>query len=267
MVAVAEHHLCGHLGVSATITRILSKYWIIHIRILVKQIVSKCIVCCKRRKTLCSQSTGQLPIEIIQPSLPFSSKDFDFFGPYSIKGEVQKRIRGKCYGVIFVCMVSRAVYVDVSLNYSIDSLLQVLHRFTSVRGWPNKIFSDQGSQLVAASKELRDIIKGIDWNLLKRFSVNYNTEWDFAAADSPWINSATEALVKTVKRSLNTEVGEQVLSFVELQTVMFEAAQIVNQRPIGSHPSTPEDGTYLCPNDLILGRSSSHAPQGPFKET
>ena len=163
-------------------------------------------------------------------------------------------------------MVSRAVYVDVSQSYYIDSLLQVLHRFTSVRGWPSKIFSDQGSQLVAASKELRDIIKGIDWDLLKRFSVNYNTEWNFAPADSPWVNGATEALVKTVKRSLNTAVGEQVLSFVELQTVMFEAAQIVNQRPIGSHPSTPEDGTYLCPNDLILGRSSSHVPQGPFKE-
>ena len=72
--------------------------------------------------------------------------------------------------------------------------------------------------------------------------------------------------MKTVKRSFNTAVGGQVLSFAQLQTVMFEAAEIVNQRPIGSHPSTPENGTYSCPNDLILGRSSSHAPQGPFKE-
>lgn len=23
---------------------------------------------------------------------------------------------------------------------------------------------------------------------------------------------------------------------------------------------------YLCPNDLTLGRTSTHAPQGPFKE-
>ena len=29
------------------------------------------------------------------------------------------------------------------------------------------------------------------------------------------------------------------------------------------HPSSPEDGTYLCPNDL-LGRASSAVPQGPF---
>ena len=43
-----------------------------------------------------------------------------------------------------------------------------------------------------------------------------------APADSPWVNGATEVLVKTVKRSLNAAVGEQVLSFVELQTVMIE---------------------------------------------
>ena len=48
---------------------------------------------------------------------------------------------------------------------------------------------------------------------------------------------------------------------------MFEAAQIVNQRPIGRKSSIyTRRWNILCPNDLILGRSSSHAPQGPFKE-
>ena len=45
-----------------------------------------------------------------------------------------------------------------------------------------------------------------------------------------------------------------------------EAASLVNERPIGVHPHSPEDGTYLCPNDLLLGRATSSAPGGPFKE-
>ena len=38
------------------------------------------------------------------------------------------------------------------------------------------------------------------------------------------------------------------------------------QRPIGRNPLTLHDGTYLCPNDLLLGRSSNKVPQGPFEE-
>ena len=33
------------------------------------------------------------------------------------------------------------------------------------------------------------------------------------------------------------------------------------------HPRDPEDGVYLSPNDLILGRSTSRIPSGPFDET
>ena len=47
---------------------------------------------------------------------------------------------------------------------------------------------------------------------------------------------------------------------------MFEAAHLVNQRPIGIKPCDPNQGTYLGPNDLILGRSSPDIPQGSFKE-
>ena len=76
---------------------------------------------------------------------------------------------------------------------------------------------------------------------------------------------STESLVKSVKRSLNTAIGDHILTFSELQTTVFECAQLVNQRPIGRHPTDPEDRSYLCPNDLILGRSTSHLPQGPFE--
>lgn len=61
-------------------------------------------------------------------------------------------------------------------------------------------------------------------------------------------------------------IGENTLTFSELQTVCYEVANLVNERPIGRHPTSPEDGTYLSPNDLLLGRSSSRIPSGPFKE-
>lgn len=57
------------------------------------------------------------------------------------------------------------------------------------------------------------------------------------------------------------------MTFSELRTVCFEAANLVNERPIARHPTLPEEGSYLCPNDLLLGRSTARVPSDPFKET
>ena len=61
-------------------------------------------------------------------------------------------------------------------------------------------------------------------------------------------------------------IGSQCLSFSEMQTVLYEIANLLNERPIGKHPDNPNDGHYLFPNEIILGRASSRVPSGPFKE-
>ena len=185
-----------------------------------KSVIGKCIKCKKKFKILLSQVIGISLLERLKPCPPFSVVGIDYFGPYTIKGEVQKRVRGKCYGVIFACVTSRAVHVDVSQDYYTNVFLQMLRRFASLRGWPKKIFSDNGAQLVVASKELCSVVKGLDWEFLQKYGVNYGTEWQFSPADAPWYNSATESLVKTVKHALNAAVGEQIMTFSELQPVM-----------------------------------------------
>ena len=51
-----------------------------------------------------------------------------------------------------------------------------------------------------------------------------------------------------------------------MQTVVYEVANILNERPIGRHPTNPDEGTYICPNDLLLGRASSRIAGGPFAD-
>ena len=265
LIARYEHGAGGHLGVESTIAKIRSKYWIIGIRILVRRLVRNCTLCIRKRLQTCSQVMSPLPVERLRPSPPFAHVGIDYFGPFQIKGEVQKRVRGKCYGIIITCFSSRAVYIDVARDYSTDGFLEVFRRFACIRGWPKSAYSDNGTMLVAASNELRSIIKNLDWEAIKRHGSEFSIEWSFPPADAPWYNGATEALIKTTKRALTASIGENVLSFSEFQTAMFEAGQLVNQRPIGRLPNNPEEGTYLCPNDLILGRASSTIPQGEFK--
>ena len=79
----------------------------------------------------------------------------DFFGPYRIRGEVQKRTSGKAYGVIFTDLTMRAVHIEPVFGYDTSSFWMALIRFASFRGWPSVIYSDPGTQFVAANSELK----------------------------------------------------------------------------------------------------------------
>ena len=270
LIARYEHAVGGHLGRDATSAKIRAKYWILGIRALVEKIIEKCTLCKVKLKKLLEQQMAPLPPErlLLKPSPGFTYVMVDYFGPFAVSGEVQKRTRGKCYGLIVTCLNTRAVYVDITPDYSTPGFMITFRRYTSIRGWPTKIFSDKGSQLEGASNELSTIINNLDWDVIQKQcrSTGKGTEWKFSPADAPWYNGAVEALVKSTKRALTVSIGDNILKPLELQTCMFEAAQLVNQRPIGNHPTDPSDGVYMCPNDLLLGRSTPAIPQGPFKE-
>ena len=266
LVAEKAHVDSGHLALEATIARIRTKYWIVGVRRLVRSIIGRCKLCKLKFKKFQSQRMSTLPIERLKPSPPFQNIGLDYFGPFEIKGEVQKRVRGKCYGILFACDSSRAVHAEIAQNYSTDAFLQALRRYASIRGWPKSIHSDNGSQLVGASNELKKAIASLNFEEVKLYGPASEITWSFCPADAPWQNGSTEALVKSIKRALNVVLAGKLCSFAEMQTVLYEAAQLVNQRPIGRKPLTPHDGTYLCPNDLLLGHCSNKAPQGPFAE-
>ena len=266
LVAQKAHIESGHLALESTVARIRSRYWIMGVRKMVRTIIGICKTCKMKFKKLESQRMSSLPIERLKPSPPFQNVGLDFFGPFPIKGEVQKRVRGKAYGLLFVCDSSRAVHTEVVQNFSTEAFMQALRRYACIRGWPRNIHSDNGTQLVAASKELKKVVEGLDWEEVQTYGHKFETNWSFCPADAPWQNGSTEALIKSIKRALNVTIGSQLFSYVEFQTVVYEAAQLVNQRPIGKNPLTPNDGTYLCPNDLLLGRSTNQVPQGPFIE-
>ena len=98
-----------------------------------------------------------------------------------------------------------------------------------------------------------------------RLGIHSGLEWEFCkSADAPWENGCCEALIRTVKSCITGAVGDSIMSFSELQTVLFEVANCINERPIGLKNGDPNDGTYLCPNDLLLGRASSKVPPGSW---
>ena len=91
---------------------------------------------------------------------------------------------------------------------------------------------------------------------VKEFCGEKGMHWKFITPGAPHQNGCAEALVKTCKSALKKAVGSQVLTPSELYTIILEVANLVNQQRIGRIPNDPDDGIYICPNYILLGRAS-----------
>ena len=148
------HKESGHRGRDGS--RFRQKYWVAQGSKVAQSSKSKCQMCKLRDIKFGEQQMGRLPESRLKSAPPFNYTMVDLFGPYEVRGEVQKRTKGKAYGVIFTDMVSRAVHIEVVCGYDTNSFLMALSRFASIRGWPQYIYSDPGSQLVGAKRELKE---------------------------------------------------------------------------------------------------------------
>ena len=247
-------HQFGHPGVATTTAKVRRKYWVIGVARIAKTVKYRCVFCRKMAAQTETQMMSELPDVRLQPMTPpFLHTALDLFGPFKIR--ITRNKHDKCYGVLFTCLNVRAVHLDLAMDYSTMEFLQVLRRFLSIRGTPETIISDRGPQLVSAAPTLRE------WCSEK------GTKWQFCTATAAHQNGCAESLIRSCKSALKHAIGEQVLTALELQTVLFEVANLVNERPIGRVSNDPDDGAYVCPNDILLGRASATVPQGPFQET
>jgi hypothetical protein len=75
-----------------------------------------------------------------------------------------------------------------------------------------------------------------------------------------------ERLIRLLKRCLEGTLNNRRLTLGELNTVVAEAAQIVNSRPIAKNTGDPETGGPITPLHLQLGRATVEVPKMKFEE-
>ena len=268
---VRYYHDKYHKDIDTTVALVRHDVWVIKARKFATQIDKRCRICLEKRKIMASQVMGDLPSFRYEPSPAFTAVCMDLFGPVTIRDDCIKkgpRIYKKVWGVIYACAATRAVYLDVSIDYSTEAVLHTVRRLLAHKGDVRMIVSDPGSQLVGASKELLSWRKGWDMELLTRFGAKKSVEWRTIMPDSQHQNGAAESLVKMVKgvkKSLLKTMGDTKLSLNELNTLLAECSNLVNERPIGIKPNSQTDSEYLSPNSLLLGRCSARISSGPFQ--
>ena len=99
---------------------------------------------------------ADLPADRISVShKPFAVCGLDYFGHINY---VEGRSTKKAWGLLFTCMVSRAVHVEIVTSLTLKDFLLAFSRFNDVRGRLEVIYSDNGSTFQAASKALPKLL-------------------------------------------------------------------------------------------------------------
>lgn len=120
---------------------------------------------------------SDLPVERVIPDLPpFTNVGVDYFGPVEVK-----RGRGsiKRYGVIFTCMASRAVHLEMAYTLNTDSCINAIRRFLCRRGQVVQLRSDNGTNFVGAERELRKAVTELDHNKIQHALLLKGLKWTF----------------------------------------------------------------------------------------
>jgi hypothetical protein len=129
----------------------------------------------------------------------------------------------------------------------------------SVRGTPTRFQSDRGEQLVAAAKQVAmwDFKEVVQWAGRK------GIEWTLVPTGGQHFNGQAERMIGLIKKQLWKTFEGKRLTHEETLTVLAEAVQKINSRPLTWNPR-PE-GEPLCVQDLMLGRAKPGQAEVKFE--
>ena len=251
-----------HGGIADTVTQYrLLGLWSPHAQELAKAVKKDCVICRYVDLKPIGQVMGVLPKRQFTDLVAWDSVELDLFGPILCRSDVNKRCSKKIWGMVVVDTSSGALYCDVVMDYSAEEVIKTIRRFSSLRGWPSSIRSDPGSQLENAAGVLESWWDQLHSDLRSPGNAK-SFNWNVSPADSPWRQGRSEVSIKLVKKLLKISVGDIKLTPTELQTALFEIADLCNERPIGLNRTPEADGNFkvLTPNCLLMGRSVNVAP-------
>ena len=92
------------------------------------------------------------------------------------------------------------MHFELAHTSNTDSFLGAFSRFTSRRGTPYTIYSDNGTNLTAGEKELRQIMEKIDQEKIRRRHATI--EWNFLPPGASHMAGVWKRLVRSIKSIL-----------------------------------------------------------------
>ena len=154
------HECLGHCGPSLLLCHVGKRFHVLGARRLSRKICSQCTICRRVSPQPQKQYMGDLPLERVNFTPPFTITGTDFAGPFLIKlGHVRRPVKIEAHICIFICFSTKAVHIEVISELTTKALLLGLSRFCDRRVCPKIIHSDNGPNYRGAQSHLQKLYK------------------------------------------------------------------------------------------------------------
>ena len=148
-----------HSDVESALSNIRLYYWIIRGRSFVKSILKNCYLYkLVLGKPVMPPPTPALPDYRLHYMFHFQTMGIDYAGPVYVRDVYSSCDElCKCYFLLITCAATRAVHIELSSDFSSNSLILALRRCFTCRGTPSQIISDNFKTFKAV--EICDFIR------------------------------------------------------------------------------------------------------------
>ncbi len=245
------HQRYGHAGPQFIKNAVLAKYWITRLSWLVKKVRSQCVSCRKFNGKTFSPMMAELPRVRIEPAMPFVKCGVDYFGPLQVK---RGRSNEKVWGVIFTCLATRAVHLELADSLTADCFINVFRRFVGRRGEVEEMWSDNGTNFVGGERELRNELKKLKKSGIEDQLAARQVSWHFNPPSASHFGGAWERLIRSVRKSLHFVMKDRSATYSVLETALVEVEALLNSRPITRVSEDATDTSALTPGHFLILR-------------
>jgi hypothetical protein len=176
----------------------------------------------------------------------------------------------KAYVALFVCLATKAIHLELVGDHTAESFKNCLKRMMARRGIVANLYSDNGTNFVGTDRELKEtyfLLQQDKVDSIKCFLADRSINWHFIPPHSPHMGGIWEAGVKSCKYHFKRIVGNALLRYEELYTLLTLIESCLNSRPITPMSNDPHDLEALTPGHFLIGAPLTAPLEPNLEET
>ena len=237
------HRQVEHQGSNCTWAKVRERFFVPWGKTVIRRLCQDCDYCLVRRHKRMNPPLAGLHASRLQVNKPaWTETGMDHFGPFEIKPK-QKR-----WGLIFICLTTRAVHLEDVDGLGVEPFCHALDRFICRRRRPEILRSDQGTTFVALSKIQEKTAEAYSEELKQAALARFRIDLRFNPAGAPHWGGSWERMIREVKKILGstlTSVGKWRRD--DFRTFLVRAEGILNRRPI----AFGDNGEIVSPLSIL----------------